>query len=105
MAKKKRTPEQEAISRAKKAPERKWFASRRMAWANFTWPGKWGFWTNYNEVAFDAGTPRYKFHGPEVPEAVLGLNFRVWPPRLVLFWHRKRVLWLGDREWKRGLRG
>lgn len=99
-----RTAEQEAIRAARRRPEKTQFLSRRMAWANCTWPGKWGFWTNYNEVSFNAGTPRDKFYGSEVPAAALTVNFQIWPPRAIIFWQRKRLLWIGEKEWKKELR-
>jgi len=98
-----KTAEQEAIREGFNRPEKKWFVSRRMAWANGTRFCKWGFWTNYNEVAISVGIPRTTFYGPEVPEAALTVNFRMWPSRAIVFWQRKRLLWIGEKGWKKGL--
>lgn len=79
-------------------PERRWFFSRRSARGP-------GWWTNYNEVAISVGDPPYKFHGESVPESAWTVNLRLWPPRLMVFKHLKLIIWLGDREWKRALKG
>jgi hypothetical protein len=100
---KKRTPEQEAIRAAKKRPEKRFHFSRRMSWGWGDRPCKWGFFTNWTSFTIDIGEPKVKFHGPEVPESKFGFTVATRPFSIICFWERKRLFWIGDWEWKKGL--
>jgi hypothetical protein len=82
---KKRTPEQEAVRKAMKKPERRWFMSRLHAFGPF-------FWTNYNEVSICWGEPKNRFHGEQVPEHNWTIWFRLWTPRLMVWKHLRRIV-------------
>lgn len=60
-----------------------------------------GFWTNWNDIALSWGEVEEKFHGPDVPEHAWTIGFRFWPFRLIVFKQNDRVIWLGDKQWKR----
>lgn len=81
--------------------DRSRFFSRRMAWAFGTWPWDWGFFTNWNVWVVSIGKPKYKFHGEDVPEWSFGISLQFKPSQFIILRHRKAVLWLGDREWKK----
>jgi len=83
--------------------KRKWFLSRRWFRGHAGWPCRWGFFTDWNVLAIDIGKPKNKLYAPETPEPQLQINMRIWPPRLVVFWHVKRIIWLGDWAWKTAL--
>lgn len=100
---KKRTPQQEAISRAKRLPERKRFIGWRMVWAHGKWPCRWGLFTNWTSFTIDIGEPKVKFYGPDVPESKFGFRFAIRPFGVLCFWERKRLFWIGDWEWKKSL--
>lgn len=98
---KKRTPEQEAIRRAMKMPDRRAFSSRYMSWAYGAWPCRWGVfsdWTSFS-ISFEG-----KAHGAPVPGTGFVFKFGVRPFSIICFWEEKRIFWVGDWEWKRGLR-
>ncbi len=101
MAKKEKTPEHEAVARARRKPERWWHMNRHTAWVNGE---TWGFFTNYRGFSFACGCPKVKFHGDEVPESQFNVTFDWRPFRLVAFWQIKRILWVEDWEWKKHLR-
>ena len=94
MAKKQKTPEQLAISKALRQPERRWKMNRNCAWV---FAGTWSFFTNYKGFSLAVGdvAPRAKAHGDEVPEYVLGVTLDVRPYRVLLFWRGKRRIWRG----------
>jgi hypothetical protein len=102
MAKKKQSPDQDRVRVAQRQPEKLWGCTRKYgAWGSANWPCKWRFWTNWNLLAFDAGEPEVKFHGPEVPESMLTVNVRLWRPALLVFWHRELKVWLGNWGWRK----
>ncbi len=98
---KKRTPEQEAISRAKKLPERNRFASRKMAWA---FGDGWGFFTDWTSVSASVGEVGGRSEKEVCPMPVFLLSFGVAPFSVSVFWRDERLVWIGDWEWKTGLR-
>ena len=101
---KKRTPEQEALSRAKHMPERKWFVGRRMAWAKGVCPAKWSFFTNWRGFSLSIGDMEgatEKETAPQ-PKFLVVLDWR--PFGFSVFWHGKHIIWIGDWEWKKVLR-
>lgn len=100
---KKRTPEQEAISRAKKLPERKFFISRQMAWGRGNWPVEWGFFTNWRGFTFSVGAAVVMSVGEVAPNPVLTVTLDWRPFGFSIFWRNKRLVWIGDWEWKKGL--
>lgn len=101
---KKRTPEQEAISRAKKQLERKNFASRKMVWAfvDRWFPG--GFFTDWTSMSVSVGEVGDRVDKEVCPMPVFLFSFGVAPFSVNVFWRNKRIMWLGDWEWKRSLR-
>lgn len=101
---KQKDPRHEAIRKAWDKPERKWFLSRKSCGAFGTWPCLWGLWTDWNTLAFSIGEPKKKKFREGTPEGLFSVNVRRKPFRLVAFWHLKRIIWLGDREWKRRLK-
>ena len=98
---KKKTPEQVALAAAARKPERRRFMSRRMAWAR---GDKWAFFTNYHGFSFSTGSPKKKFHGGDVPESQFTMSVDWRPFKVVVFWDLKRILWVGDWEWKKAFR-
>ena len=101
---KKRTPEQEAISRAKKLPERRAFCSRRMAWVHGKRPFKWSFFTNWRGFSLSMGEVEgasEKETAPQ-PKVLVSLDWR--PFGFVIWWRGERLVWIGDWEWKKSLR-
>lgn len=94
MAKKQKTPEQLALSKALRQPERRWRMNRNCAWY---FSKRWAFFTNYTGLSLSVGdaAPRAKVHGAEVPEYVLGVSLDVRPCRFLLFWRGKRRIWWG----------
>ncbi len=100
---KERTPEQEAISRAKKMPERKWFVGRRMAWGQGDRPTKWSFFTNWSGFCLSIGEMEgatAKETAPQ-PKVLVTLDWR--PFGFSIFWYGKHIVWIGDWEWKKSL--
>lgn len=89
MAKKQRTSEQEAISRAMAQPERWWNVNRHCAWVVAS---GWSFFTNYRGFSFCAGHPAKKFHGPDVPEYLFTMQLDWWKPKLMAWWHNRRLV-------------
>ena len=100
---KKRTPEQEAISRAKKLPDRKGFVGWRMAWGRGSWPFRWGFFTNWTNFVISLGGPTVQGHIPDVPKSKFEFTFETRPFGIICFWKQKRLFWIGDWEWKKSL--
>lgn len=100
---KKRTPEQEAISRANRKRERKAFCSRRMAWARGDWPVKWGFFTNWRGFTISFGATVVTSAGEVAPNPVFTITLDWHPFGFSIFWRDKRLVWIGDWEWKKGL--
>lgn len=100
---KKRTPQQEALSRAKKMPERRFFLSKRMCYGRGSRPCKWSFFTNWTGFTISLGEPKVKYYGQETPESRFLFEFATRPFSIMCFWERKRILWLGDWEWKKSL--
>ncbi len=101
---KKRTPEQEALSRAKKMPERKRFMSRKMAWAKGDRPVNWSFFTNWRGFCLSIGElegASEKETAPQ-PKFLVSLDWR--PFGFVIWWRSRRLVWVGDWEWKKALR-
>ena len=101
---KKRTPEQEAISRAKKLPERKGFVGRRMAWGRGDRPFKWGFFTDWRCLSFSIGEMEGATAKETAPQPKFLVALDRQPFGFSIFWHGKRIVWIGDREWKKALR-
>ena len=100
---KKRSPRQQGVADAWAQPERRFFCSRQMCWMNRRWPFEWGFFTDWKILTMDFGNVKNKFYGVEVPEPWLSVTVGVRPFRVVVCRGHKRVLWLGDWEWKRQL--
>lgn len=89
MAKKKRTPEQEAIRKAMRKPERWWNCNRHCAWVHRQ---GWGFFTNWRGFSFSAGKPKEKFYGPEVPESMIQITLDIRPFRFLVYWGNRRLV-------------
>lgn len=88
----------------KDTPERRWFLSRRLFWANGRWPGKWGVLVTRRRLSFNAGEPKVRFHRSlDMPEAQLIFSFSWRPFGVIAFWGEKRLFWIGDRTWKKSL--
>jgi len=104
MAKKKRSPEFEAIRVAMRRPERKWFVGRRMAWAKGTRPVKWSFFTNWRGFSIGIGAVEKVSDGDTAPKAVFQVSLDWRPFGFVIWWRSKRLVWIGDWEWKAVLR-
>ena len=100
----KKNAKQKALCEAWAKPERRWFYSRKSCYARGTWPCKWGFWTDWNTLAISMGEPKKRIYREGTPESQFTLNARRKPFRLVAFWHLKRIIWLGDRKWKKDLK-
>lgn len=102
---KKRTPEQEALSRAKKMPEKKGFIGWRMAWAWGDCPFKWGVFTDWTGITLDIGKAKDPLRAAsDVPSAQFGFTFATKPFSIICFWRQKLLFWIGDWEWKKGLK-
>lgn len=99
---KKTTPEQEAIRAALRQPERRAFFSRRFSWGFGMWPCRWGFFFDWKSLTINFGEGE-SHHGSSVPTHKFGITFTVWPFCILCFWKEKRIFWIGDREWKKGL--
>ena len=99
-----RTPEQEAISRAKKQPERKGFASRKMAWAFGDRWFPWGFFTDWTSFSVSVGQVGGRSEKETCPMPVFLFSFGVAPFSVSVFWCNKRLIWIGDWGWKKGMR-
>lgn len=102
---KKRSPEFEAIRLAMRRPERRAFCSRRMAWARGDWPVKWNAFTNWRGFSISVGVIEKVSDGDTAPKAVLLVSLDWRPFAFVIFWHGKRLVWIGDWEWKKSLYG
>lgn len=66
---------------------------------------RWRLWTDWNEIAFSWRKLK-NFSEKKLPKYtpdVWTLNFKLQPFRLLLFRRTKRVVWLGDWQWKRNL--
>lgn len=98
---KKRTPEQEAISRAKKMPERKGFIGRRMAWGQGGRPFKWGFWTNWSGFSLSIGEMEGVTEKETAPQPKFLIAVDRRPFGCSIYWYKKHIVWIGDWEWKR----
>ena len=102
MAKKQKTPEQLAVSKALKQPERRWKINRNCAWY---FSKNWSAFTNYRGFSLGLlGENFPKVHGPEVPEDKLCMTLEFRPFKFLVFYKDKRRIWWGDKEWKRCLR-
>ncbi len=93
-----------ALRAAWDKPEKFFHFSRRMIWGHGKWPLKWGFFFGGGAIAIDIGEPKNRVNGSEVPESQLTLSATARPFGIICFWGQKRILWIGDREWKKGLR-
>lgn len=100
---KERTPEQEALSRANRLPERKWFIGRRMAWAKGTRPIKWSFFTNWRGFSLSFGDVESVSDNDTAPKAIFLMSLDWRPFGFVIWWRSERLVWVGDWEWKKSL--
>jgi len=103
MAKKKSTPEQEAIRAAYNKPTRKWFVGRRMAWVKGEWPAKWSFFTNWRGFSLSIGDVESASEKETAPKSVLLVSLDWRPFGFAIWWRSKRLVWIGDWEWKAAL--
>jgi hypothetical protein len=101
---KKRSPEFEAIRVAMKRPERRAFCSRRMCWAKGKWPCKWTFFTNWRGFSLGLGHVERLSAGDTAPKSVLQVSLDWRPFGFMIYWRSKRIVWIGDWEWKKSLR-
>lgn len=101
---KERSTQQDAIRAAWNKPEKHFHFSRRMIWSHGKRPFKWGFFLGGGVLAIDIGELKNRFNGPEMPESQLTFSITVRPFGIICFWEQKRILWIGDWEWKKGLR-
>ncbi len=85
---------------SKKIPQRHAFCSRHMAWAYGTRFFKWGFFVDRRGVCFNIGE---REPVTEVPQSKFLVNLTWLPLMFSVFWYGKHIIWLGDREWKKGL--
>ena len=96
-----RTAEQEAIRAAQRRPEKKWFANRRMAWGFFE---GWSFFTDWTSMSVSVGQVGGRAEKETAPMPVFLFSFGITPIYASMFWRNKHIFWIGDWEWKRGLR-
>jgi len=94
---KKRTPEQEAIRVAQRRPERKWFVSRRLCWV---FRQHWGFSIDWSGFSLSIGP----IEGTDHPKSVFLVHLGWRPFAFDIFWRSECIVWIGDWEWKKGLR-
>ncbi len=93
-----------ALRAAWDRPE-KWFHfSRRMIWGHGTWPFNWGFFFGGGAITIEIGEPKNRAHGSEVPESQITLSATARPFGIICFWEQKRLFWIGNWAWKKGLR-
>lgn len=103
MAKKKRSPEFEAIRVAMNLPERRLFIGRHMVWAGGKWPCCWSAFANWAGVCLSLGAVE-EIEGETAPKSVLQVSLRWRPFGFSIFWRSKHIVWIGDWEWKKALR-
>ena len=101
---KKHSPEFEAIRVAMRRPEKKRFISRRMAWARGDWPVHWSCFTNWRGFSLNVGAVEKLSDGDTAPKSVLLVSLDWRPFGFVIWWRSKRLVWIGDWEWKKALR-
>ncbi len=101
MAKKQRTPEQEAIRAAFNKPARQWFISRRMFWFNY---GDWSYFTNWRGFSLSVGNIPGATDKDSAPKAVLLVSLDWRPFGFSIWWRSRHLVWIGDWEWKKTLK-
>jgi hypothetical protein len=75
-----------------------------MAWARGDRPAKWSVFTNWRGFCLSIGElegATAKETAPQ-PKFLMELNQR--PFGFSIFWYGKRLVWIGDWEWKKALR-
>ena len=100
---KKLSPEFEAIRVAMKRPERSFFISRRMCWGRGKRPCEWGFFTNWRGFSINLGAVESVSDGDTASKSVLLISLDWYPFGFVIWWRSKRLIWIGDWEWKKAL--
>ena len=86
----------DAIKKAWAVPTKNWFVSKQVARCRGERPFHWAFFTNYRGFTVEMGRPKVKYHGPEVPESQFTGSFGWWPFRVIVFWHRRCLCWIGN---------
>jgi hypothetical protein len=88
-------------STSKMEPGFRFFANWHNISISHNRPCKWGLFATWKEIAFDIGTPKVKFHRGDGMESQFTIHARIWPFRVIAFWHNNRILWWGDWKCKR----
>jgi hypothetical protein len=60
-------------------------------------------YTSRRGLVVGLGTPKVRFHKGLLPEYIFVASITFRPLRVTVFWKRKLIIWIGDREWKLAL--
>lgn len=72
------------------------------AWGN--WPTKWNFFTNWRGFSLSVGAVEQESEKEVAPKSIFLMSLDWRPFGFSIWWRSKRLVWIGDWEWKAALR-